>query len=328
MIRFATIGTNFVTTWFLEAAGQCEELQYAAVYSRTAEKTRQFAEQYGAAKQYTDLNALAADQDIDAVYIASPNALHCEQAKLMLGSGKHVLCEKPVASNLPELRQMLQTAAAHGVVLLEAMRSAFDPGLAAIRDNLPKLGRIRNVCFQYCQYSSRYDKFKAGIVENAFNPLYSNGALMDIGVYCVHPLVQLFGRPRKLQAEAVILDNGVDGAGTILAGYDGMLAELVYSKIANSRLPSQIQGENGCMIIREIASPDEVTILYNDQTEEKIVARARQSNMIYEVREWLRLIRAGADATPYNSNSLLALEVMDQARQQMGIRFPADRESA
>ena len=105
------------------------------------------------------------------------------------------------------------------MILLEAMRSVFTPGFRAIEENLPGLGRIRRVSSQYCRYSSRYDKFKAGIIENAFNPALSKGALVDIGVYCVHPLAKLPGRPDRVVADALFPENGVDGAGTILGSW-------------------------------------------------------------------------------------------------------------
>lgn len=326
MIRFATIGTNFVTGWFLEAAAKCGGLVYAAVYSRDRAKALEFAKTHGAAAVHTDLNALAEDPGVDAVYIASPTACHFEQAALMLSHGKHVLCEKPVTSNLGELEKLLAIAAEHRTVLLEAMRSAYDPGFRAIEENLPRLGTVRRATFQYCQYSSRYDKFKAGVVENAFTPSLSNGALMDIGVYCVHPLVRLFGRPDRIFADAVKLANGLDGAGTIFAGYDGgMQAELLYSKISDSRIPSQIQGEEGSMVICEIANPRQITVYPRKGDAERLkVEDPGGNNMVYEVREWTRLIEAGGADNPHSRFSLLELEVMDEARRQTGIRFPAD----
>ena len=111
MIRFATIGTNFVTGWMLEAARSCPELHYAAVYSRSAEKAREFASRYGAEAIHTDLDALAEDPGIDAVYIASPNCMHFGQAARMLAHGKHVLCEKTITSNRHELARLLEIAA-------------------------------------------------------------------------------------------------------------------------------------------------------------------------------------------------------------------------
>jgi predicted dehydrogenase len=243
----------------------------------------------------------------------------------MLNGKKHVLCEKTIASNRKELELMLKAANDNDVVLLEAMRSVFDPGFKVIADHLSKLGTVRRVTFQYCQYSSRYDNFKKGIIENAFNPTFSNGALMDIGVYCIHPLVKLFGMPQKIWGDAVMLSNGVDGAGTIMVKYEGMQGELIYSKIAHSRLPSQIQGENGCMIIKEIPDPKEITIIYNDGKQENIPIHKQDNNMYYEVEELIQLIQTKSSAQEHNQYSLMQLSIMDEARKQMGIVFEADK---
>jgi len=323
-IRFATIGTNFITEWFLEAAKKCSNLEYAAVYSRHEETAQQFAAKHGAKRYETDLHLLAQADDIDAVYVASPNSLHCEQSILMMEHGKHVLCEKPIASNTAELKRMLDSAEKNQVVLLEAIRNVFDPGFEAVKDNLPKLGKIRRASFQYCQYSSRYDKFKAGIIENAFKTELSNGALMDIGVYCVHALVKLFGKPDTIHAEGVILKDSIDGSGTILAGYPEMQAELIYSKISNSKIPSQIQGEAATMVIREISDIQEIEIYYNNGKTEKIIIK-KEPSMYYETKEWAAFIENGLTAKEYNRYSLIALALMDEARSQQNIVFPADQ---
>lgn len=324
-MRFATIGTNFITEWFLEAVSRCEDMVYTAAYSRKEETAAAFARKHGAGRWCTDLEELAGADDVDGVYIASPNSLHCEQAILMMQHGKHVLCEKAAASNGWELGEMLDAARKNKVVFLEAMRPVFDPGFAAVRDNLPKLGKIRRVSFQFAKYSSRYDRFLEGIVENAFNPALSNGALMDIGVYCVHPLVKLFGPPGKIHAEALMLPGGIDGAGTILAQYPEMMADILYSKICDNCLPSQIQGERGTMLIRDIPNPTDLTIQYRNGEAETIHIEKEGINMIYEVREWCRLIRAGLSGEEHNRCSVMAMEVMDEARRQTGLLFPADR---
>jgi predicted dehydrogenase len=324
MVRFAVIGTNKITDNFLAAAKLCKEFKLVAVYSRTKEKAMQYASKYGAALVYDDLEELAASKEVDAVYVASPNSLHAYQSIKILSGKKHVLCEKTIASNKRELEEMLKAAEENGVILLEAMRSVFDPGFKAIEDNINKLGTIRRATFQYCQYSSRYDNFKKGIIENAFNPAFSNGALMDIGVYCIHPLVKLFGMPKNLWGNAVILENGIDGAGTIMVKYEHMQGELIYSKIANSKLPSQIQGEKGCMIIKEIPDTREITIIYNDGQTEEIVIEKYDNNMCYEVEEFIRLIQIKSTAQQHNQYSLMQLSIMDEVRKQIGLTFPAD----
>lgn len=201
MVNFAVIGTNFVTDSLIDAGRQCEGFHVQAVYSRTMERAKEYAEKYEIEDCCDSLGQLAQAKNIDAVYVASPNALHAEQSIQMMNAGKHVLCEKTIASNLKELKEMLSVAKKNHVILLEAMRSAFDPGFTAIQKNLPKLGKIRRATFQYCQYSRRYDNYKMGIIENAFKPELSNGALMDIGVYCVHPLVKLLDCQKKLLPE-------------------------------------------------------------------------------------------------------------------------------
>lgn len=325
MIRFATIGTNFIVDRFLEAALANKEFAYKAAYSRNAETALSFSNKYHPERIYTDLNKLAEADDIDAVYIASPNSLHYGQASLLLEHSKHILCEKTITSNSKELQNLIQLAKSRHLVLLEAIRTVFTPGFAALTDNLSRLGTIRRVSFNYCQYSSRYDKFKSGMIENAFNPALSNGAIMDIGVYCVYPLMKLFGAPEEIKTNALILSNGIDGAGTILAIYKEMQAELVYSKITDSRIPSQIQGENGTMTITGINNPCQLKFYDRKGNEEIIYQAASQPDMSGEINEWARLIKGGSGGEIHNQCSLLTLKLMDEARRQMGIVFPADK---
>ena len=105
MIRCATIGTNFVADWFMKALQACDGITCSLVYSRNRETAEAFCEKHGAGRWCTDLMEAAESKDVDAVYIASPNSLHYEQAALMLSHGKHVLCEKTITSNEAEDRK-------------------------------------------------------------------------------------------------------------------------------------------------------------------------------------------------------------------------------
>ncbi|MGJ3206546.1 Gfo/Idh/MocA family protein [Geobacillus thermoleovorans] len=326
MVRFATIGTNWITEAFLDAARLVDSFELAAVYSRTEETAKRFAEKVGAPRTFTDLHELAGSPDIDAVYIASPNALHAEQAIWLMNHGKHVLCEKPLASNAKEVKAMIEAAERNGVVLMEAMKATLLPTFRSIREHLPKLGRIRRYVASYCQYSSRYDAYKQGTVLNAFNPAFSNGALMDLGVYCLYPMVVLFGQPRGVKAQSVKLESGVDGEGSIVLDYGDMDAVVFYSKITNSHLPSEIQGEDGNMIIDAIHTPTKAEIRYRDGRVEDITVPQDKPPMYYEAEEFIRLIENGERESAVNSHrhSLWTMEIMDEARKQTGIVFPAD----
>jgi predicted dehydrogenase len=327
MVRFAVIGTNWITEEFIHDARETGDFALTAVYSRTEEKAEEFARKFEISHTYTNLDTFVRSNEFDAVYIASPNSLHAEYAILCMNHGKHVICEKPAASNTAELIAMIETARSNKVVFMEALKSTLLPNFKAIQENLHKLGKIRRYIASYCQYSSRYDAYKQGTVLNAFNPIFSNGSLMDLGVYCIYPLAVLFGSPERVQASGVLLESGVDGEGSLLVSYKEMDAVIMHSKIASSYLPAEIQGEHATMVIDKINQPEKVEIRYRDGSVEDLTREQGVRTMRYEAEEFIRLVKSGASESETNShtNSSVVMEIMDEARKQMGLVFPADR---
>jgi scyllo-inositol 2-dehydrogenase (NADP+) len=327
MIKFATIGTNWITEEFIKAAKEVPGFALTAVYSRTEEKAKEFAAKVGAERIFTSLEEMAKSDDIDAVYIASPNSFHAEQAILLMNHGKHVICEKPIASNTAEVQAMIEAAKQNDVVLMEAMKTTLLPNFQAIRKHIHKIGKVRRYFASYCQYSSRYDAYKQGIVLNAFNPAFSNGALMDIGIYCIYPMVALFGKPLRVKANSFMLESGVDGEGSIILDYGDMDAVVMYSKITNSYIPSEIQGEEGSIIMDTIHTPQKVEIRYRDGRIEDITEAQTHHPMYYEAKEFIELIQSGKRESEINSHhhSLITMEIIEEARKQTGVVFPADR---
>ena len=322
---FATIGTSKITQKFLSAAKDCKGFKLVAVYSRDIKKAEKFAREQGAEKYYDSLDALAADKDVEAVYVASPNHMHYEHVMKLLKAGKHVLCEKAIASNYVEAEEMFRTAKEQGVILLEAMRTVFHPGMSVVRENLPKLGAIRKAAFNYCQYSSRYDSFKEGQEHNIFRRECSAGALMDIGVYSVHSMLYLLGMPETITGFSVMLRGDIDGAGNILAKYPDKIAEVSYSKITDSSIPDEIQGENGTLLFGgDSNSPENVRIIYRDGREEILWQQETKNSMKYELEHLLKIICGDEEAQPHTERSLNAMKLMDEMRRQCGIIFPAD----
>ncbi len=327
MVRFGIIGTNWITESFIQAASKVEEFSLAAVYSRTNDKALEFADKYGAEHTYTDLNEFVKSPEFDAVYIASPNSLHASQAVLCMENGKHVICEKPIASNADEVSKMIAAAKENNVVLMEALKTTQLPNFLAIKENLHKIGKVRRYFASYCQYSSRYDKYKEGTVLNAFKPEFSNGSLMDIGIYCVYPAVALFGEPNEVKASSYMLESGVDGEGSLLLTYEEMDAVIMYSKITNSYVPSEIQGENGSIIIDKIHTPESVKIQYKDGTVEDITKEQVSESMYYEAKEFISLVSENIQQSELNShqNSLITARILETARKQVGLIYPADQ---
>lgn len=324
-MRFGIIGTNFVTDWLLQAGACCPDFELTTVYSRTPERARQYADQYGAPFCCTSIESLAESANVDAVYIASPTALHHAHAKAMLLAGKHVLCEKPVTSNLQELQELIELAQSRGLVLLEAIRPAFLPALVRLQELLEEIGPVRRAVLSFCKYSSRYDRFLSGEPVNAFNPALSNGALMDLGVYCIHVLLRLFGMPQSTQSACVKLHNSIDASGTILASYEGMTAELLYSKVSDSHNACEIQGEKGSIYFNQISTLQEISVIMRGEKQPTPVVTAMHENdMLYELSTFIRLAQSNGDPSAYWNDSLNAMRLMDLTRKQCGIVFPSD----
>lgn len=327
MISFGIVGTSKITDRFLKSASLIPDFKLNAVYSRTYEKGKAFAEKYGVKNVFTNLDEMSKSNLIDAVYIASPNSLHAEQSIKFLNNKKHVLCEKPMASNVKEVNAMVKAAKDNKVLLMEAMKVTFLPNFKVIKDNLHKIGKVRRYFASYCQYSSRYDAYKNGEILNAFKQEFSNGAIMDIGTYCIHPLVNIFGKPNKIAASTLKLESGVDGEGSVIVSYDDMEGVIIYSKITNSYIQSEIQGEEGSIVFDKINPIEKVSIIYRDGRVEDISVPQRKETMYYEAKEFIEDIKNGKLESSTNSyfESITAMEIIENARKQTGIVFPADR---
>ena len=329
-IRIGVVGTNFISDWMVEGGRKDPRCEWAAVCSRKEETGRAFADKHGIEHVFTDVADMAASPLIDAAYIASPNACHAAQAITFLKAGKHVLCEKPLASNAVEAAAMIETARRSGKVLMEAVIPTLSPVFTAVREYLPRVGKVRRYFASYCQYSSRYDRLKRGDVANAFRPELSNGAVMDIGVYCLYPMAALFGEPLDITTSAMKLPTGVDGQGTIVCRYDGFDAVSIYSKIADSKLPTEIQGEDGTITIDRINDPRHVTFQPHDRSLPAIditPATDIDDPYYHEMREFIDVITTGKSESSRNSlaTSLITMHVIDTVRRASGVSFPADQ---
>ena len=334
-IRFGVVGTNFITDWVIAGAREDARFELAAVCSRTKERAEEFAAKHNIPHIFTSLEEMTASDKVDAIYIASPNYAHAEQSILCMNHGKHVLCEKPMAANALQARRMVECSRKNGVALMEAMKSTLSPNFLAAKENLNRIGTPRRYFASFCQYSSRYDKFKDGVVLNAFRPELANGAMMDIGVYTIYPLVVLFGKPQAINAQGVVLSSGVDGQGAVNMQYDGLNATVLYSKIANSQLPAEIEGEDGNILIDRIQTPADVRFYprqapasgHEKRTEGELLSQPEEHNeYYYEVKEFIDLIEQGRLESEINSheNSITTLEIIDEVRRQLGVRYPSD----
>ncbi|AZZ42756.1 gfo/Idh/MocA family oxidoreductase [Acidipropionibacterium jensenii] len=336
MISLATIGTSAITEHLLDAVADSSRIRHTVVHSRSAARGRAFADQVGVDRVVTTLEELAGS-GIDAVYIASPNALHHDQARAMLRAGKHVLVEKSACVTPAGWQDLVDLARARGLVLLEANRnSVWHPGTAALREALPRLGRIRLSQLGYCQRSTRYDRFLAGQTPGIFDPAMGAGALMDIGTYALEAMIELFGQPPTFSTEAVLighqqpgtadrqdrpLDPSIDGAGVLTARYPGHLCTVTWSKISDSSAPSVIQGEDATLTADSIEDPSQITLTARGSRQVIEIPRRRIRDMGHELEAFADAVEDPSRCSLPQRWTAQRLDLMAEIRRRTGVRL-------
>ena len=296
-----------------------------AVYSRSLDKARDFAAEYQVTDVYDDLELMAKNPEIDAIYIASPNALHASQAEQCIKQGKHVIGEKPLTSNISETENLIATAKANNVVLFEAMKTCYLPNFDVCKKALSSLGKLRRAHLTYCQYSSRYQKYLDGENPNTFNPEFSNGSVMDIGIYPLSFALALFGKPTSINATGSLLASGVDAHGSLTLSYGDFEVLITHSKVSNSFTPSEIQGEKGAMLIEHISDCNKVTLAKKGEPLINITEQQLENTMHYEASVFADLIQNNQVEHSGLERARLVSEVLTEARKLVGVVFPADR---
>lgn len=314
VIRLATIGTSTITEKFADAVAQTPGIRIDVVFSRDAARGRAFADRLGIDGVSTDLEALLASGEVDAVYVGSPNGAHAAQAEAAIAAGVHVFLEKPATPTADEFARLVEAAQARGVVVFEGMRNAYDPGMTRLRALLPQVGTVRLVSFGQSQRSARYDLVLAGETPNIFDPALAGGALFDLGVYPLSAAIELFGAPRAVVGATATIATGADGAGAAVLSYDGFVVQIGFSKIGASRRPNEIQGELGTIEIDEITAPRRITLDLFSGVHEEIEIDGPDNNMRFEVARFAQLVRGDDEASADQRRSLDVLRAVEAIR--------------
>ena len=323
MVRYGVIGTSWITEAFIRGAMLTNEMELVCVCSRSLEKGAEFGAKFGVSTVFSTPEEMADSGLVDAVYIASPNRLHAAQSRVFLSRGISVLCEKPITVTPDELRALNALADANGAIFLEALIGAHLPERKKLHDAVKTLGHISIVRFDFSQLSSKYPALMAGELPNIFNPALATGGLMDLGIYCVFPAIDLFGMPQRILASATFLSTGADGCGGGILQYPDCEVHITYSKIGQSTVGSEIIGDNGTLVIPSISQLTDMHIMRGDKTVEPVSGpRDRFSQMSFEAADFCRYIRG--DKAGYEQDRALSLnisEVMLEMRKLAGIEF-------
>ncbi len=292
---------------------------------RSKERTEALAAQYHLDGCYYDYDELLAT-DVDTIYVALPNSLHYDFARRALESGRHVIIEKPITSNVRELRDLIALAKTQNCMIFEAMNVHYLPALRSIKEDLSKLGNIRIVNANYSQYSSRYDAFKEGTILPAFDYHKSGGALMDINVYNVHTILALFGVPGAVKYYPNIRQK-IDVSGILVYDYDDFKGVSIGAKDCAAPAILEIQGDRGELRANSACNRlfGYTLTEYGREPVEKNFEEGRH-RMYYEFAEFIRMIdeRDFEEQEHMLEISLAASQLMEKARIEQGIVFDAD----
>jgi predicted dehydrogenase len=307
-----------------------DDAELWAVGSRSLEKATAFAEQHGFRHSYGSYEALVNDPNVDVIYIASPHAQHHEHTLLCINHGKPVLCEKAFAINSIQAHEMIDTARASGVFLMEALWSRFLPHyqetMRMVKDG--QLGQIGSVLANFGFIP------EPPVPDRLFNPALGGGTLLDIGIYNVFFAISVLGRPDEVVAHMTPALTGIDQQCAVTFTYqNGALAQLFSSFEANLPIEAEISGPKGRIrLTTRFYEPTARIEWYPGRVDSRIeipVEKHPGWGYQHQARHVQECLRQGLTESPVwgHQDTLLLMETMDRIRQAAGIIYPADRKA-
>ncbi len=325
ILRWGIMGTGTIAHKMVEGLLALPDAEVEAVGSRSQATADAFAEEYGIPRRHASYEALAADPEVDVVYIASPHSCHRDNTLLALRGGKHVLCEKPFAINRREAEEMAAEARARGLFLMEAMWTRFLPAMCHTRRWLAE-GQIGAPRIVYADFGFQeaYDP-----ASRLFDPAFGGGALLDVGVYAVSFAAMVFGSaPNRITGLADLCENGADGVNAAVLGYPGGgLAVLSSAVLAETPQEARIIGPRGSILV---PSPfwcsDRARLTTPEMVMEEVDVSCEGNGYTHQAREVMEGIRAGrteSDIMPLDE-TLEIMGTLDALRALWGVRYPME----
>ncbi|WP_211244561.1 Gfo/Idh/MocA family protein [Actinospica robiniae] len=325
-IRWGIAGTGGIASAFAADLALLPDAEIVAVGSRSQESADTFADRFGIPHRHVGYEALAADPDVDAIYVAVPHTGHREAALAAIDGGKAVLCEKPFAVNAAETEQMIAAARAKGTFLMEGMWVRFLPHLALVRSLIAdgRIGRVRSVVADRCDILSEDPKHRVRAPELA------GGALLDLGIYPVSLVSMATGGqlPARVEAVAALTDTGVDAHASMVFQYpDGAQGVVTTSLDLRSANTATIAGTEGRIVITQPwarTSPVELTLL--DGTTYTTDLPHEGHGLRHQAAEVGARLRAGELESPVMplDETLAVMRTLDLVRERIGLRYPGE----
>ena len=328
-MKLGIAGAGKIVQEFLTIADKIENLECAAIFCtrKNEEEKRALQKQYNIESLFFDYDELL-NSDIDTVYVALPNNLHFEFARKALEAGKNVIIEKPITVTYKQAEILSDIAKERRLFIFEAITNQYLPNYKKIKELIPQLGKIKIVQCNYSQYSSRYDKFKEGIVLPAFDPKFAGGALMDLNIYNIHYVVGLFGKPEKVEYYPNI-ERNIDTSGILMLDYGKFKCVCIGAKDCKAPVASNIQGDNGCIHVdTPVNVCEKFELILNDGSSKMINENNMEHRMMNEFIEFVNMVENEDYKKCYEmlEHSLIVCQVAEEARKKGGVVFPGDDE--
>ena len=326
-MKLGIVGSGMIVQEFLPSLVRLEGLEIVGIQGtkNSIGKVEEICEKYDIPKFTDDFNKLC-KFGIDTVYIAVPNFLHFEYCKKALEKGLNVIVEKPMTTNYRQAKELSDLAKEKKLFLFEAITTLYFENYKKIKDWIGKIGDVKLVQSQYSQYSSRYDAFKRGEILPVFDPEKAGGALMDLGLYNLHYVLGLFGKPENVKYYANI-ERNIDTSGVLMMEYENFNAMCVCAKDSEGERIGVIQGSEGKIVSEEAPGlVGKVTLKMYDGTTESFDDGFLKDRVVPEFKAFIRAVNENDLEFCYRQleKSLLVSEVQTKARIEAGIRFPQD----
>lgn len=320
-IKWGILGCGKIAHKFVQDFEYVSNGEVIAAGSRSQEKAEEFAREYGISKAYGSYEALARDEDVDVIYIATPHNFHLDNMQLCFTHGKAVLCEKPITVNTEEFKQALAMAKAKNLFLMEAMWTWYLPAVIKAKEWIAA-GKIGEVKFLRADFG-----FKAPLdmESRIYNPHLAAGSLLDIGIYPLAIAEFLIDSDIKTMRSAGYLGNtNIDEYNAMTIEYEnGVIAQLSSTILTDLNNDAHIVGTEGLIKIENFWR-SKTAILETKNGRETFSDDCPSHGYNYETEAVNELLLAGKKESPIvtHQKTMKAMEKMDAIRKEIGLKYP------
>ncbi len=327
MVNWGILGCGRIARKFASDLTLVKGAKLVAAGASNKESLDAFTKDFPVEFAHVGYEALANNEKVDVIYVATPHSHHYQHTMLCLENQKAVLCEKAFALNAYHAKKMIDKAKRHNVFLMEAFWSKFLPQFNMVKEMIAagKIGEIKSILVNF--------GFRPvePVPQRLFDPELGGGSLLDIGIYNVFVALSFLGKPDVIEASITPAYTGVDEQCAILFKYkNGAIAQLFSSFASNLATEADISGTDGRIkLTSRFYTPAAEIEFYPEKMDSKTiidVPREEGFGYQYEARHVVECLQKGLTESPVvsHADTILMMETLDEIRKAAGINYPSD----